>query len=133
MSPALPQWKRRSLVKNKIFVEDITNLPAGEHWAILQNRSIHIPGDERSRTAPGHCYPESTEHAVSYVAYLTFEEFENDLKKALLEKHRGGPSVIGIHVQGSYTHTINIQLTKAPVMRGGTHTEGGPGSTFTDR
>lgn len=115
-------------MKQKLIVDDISKMPAGEHWAILQNESIHVPGDERSRTAPGHGYPEHTEKSLSYTAYFTFEEFENELKKAYLAQRQGfGHSVIGIHVTGAYTHKVEIVLSKPQVMRGGPS-----GSTFTE-
>jgi hypothetical protein len=36
------------------------DLPTGEHFAIVIffQTSVHVPGDERSRTHPGHGYPE---------------------------------------------------------------------------
>jgi hypothetical protein len=46
-----------------------THVPEGPHWAILVFGSITIPGDERSRTHPGHGYPESTETTVSYYVF----------------------------------------------------------------
>jgi hypothetical protein len=47
------------------------------HFAVLQFDSITIPGDERSRTNPGHGYPESTEHIVRYTRF----DDEADMKK----------------------------------------------------
>ena len=39
------------------------------HYAILTFGSTYIPGDERSRTNPGHGYPASTEYHVEYEAF----------------------------------------------------------------
>lgn len=94
-----------------INVTDVSKLPQIEHWAILENCSIHIPGDERSRTNPGHGYPESTEHYVSYTAYTDKAEFEAELVHRI-EQNRGygGHAVRGIHVSGTFTSTTVIQL-----------------------
>lgn len=40
-----------------------SDIPKKEHWAILDFVTVHIPGDERSRTNPGHGYPASERHA----------------------------------------------------------------------
>lgn len=52
-------------------------------YLMITTRSIFIPGDERSRTNPGHGYPETTEHVV--------ENHFFDTEEALLsyiEAHR---------------------------------------------
>lgn len=51
-------------------------IPEIEHWAIITSKTIYIPGDERSRTNPGHGYPESTEESISYEAFTDYDEFE---------------------------------------------------------
>lgn len=56
-------------------------VPDGRHWAIIQIRSIHIPGDERSRTAPGHGYPAHTEQAVVYQAYTALADWEHEIER----------------------------------------------------
>ncbi len=38
--------------------------------------TIYIPGDERSRTNPGHGYPESNEPVVRYTVFESREEME---------------------------------------------------------
>lgn len=40
-----------------------SDIPEGHHYAIIifKSSTVHIPGDERSRTNPGHGYPASTE------------------------------------------------------------------------
>lgn len=49
-------------------VEKPEQMPAGEHWAILifETTSTYVPGDERSRTAPGHGYPAHYETNSSF-------------------------------------------------------------------
>lgn len=64
--------------------DDLTgNLPGskdpedGFKYALIEKVSTYIPGDERSRTNPGHGYPEH------YETSTRFAEFPN--KQALLE------------------------------------------------
>jgi len=69
----------------------LKDIPTAEHWAVIVHKtdSIWVPGDERSRVAPGHGYPEHTEHietiqyfsfptqaaAVEYVEYLVGQKY----------------------------------------------------------
>jgi hypothetical protein len=48
------------------YVKRPSDIPSVEHWAIITGSSILIPGDERSRTNPGHGYPESTNGVALY-------------------------------------------------------------------
>jgi hypothetical protein len=61
-----------------------SDVPNGAHYAVLvyETRTVHIPGDERSRTNPGHGYPahdetfRTTEHCVTtdradWLAFIT--------------------------------------------------------------
>lgn len=52
-----------------------------EQWVILQNRSIHIPGDERSRTNPGHGYPA---HDEKFIGMETYDD-EKELKDRIIQ------------------------------------------------
>jgi len=45
---------------------DLINEP---HYAILTFGSTYVPGDERSRTNPGHGYPAHTDDYIKYEAY----------------------------------------------------------------
>jgi hypothetical protein len=49
----------------------VSELPEGVIYAILHPESMTIPGDERSRTNPGHGYPE---HSVDYWKIETFRD-----------------------------------------------------------
>lgn len=98
----------------KIYVTSIDKLPTVEHWAILEDTSVHIPGDERSRTNPGHGYPESTEHFITYTAYTVKEEFESELKRAIeLQGRYSNRPVRGVHVCGQYTSEIVVKLNES--------------------
>jgi hypothetical protein len=55
--------------KKTHFVSSRDKLPAMPHLAVLQFGSVTIPGDERSRTHPGHGYPEHSQATVEYIAF----------------------------------------------------------------
>jgi hypothetical protein len=80
-----------------IYVSNPTSIPTGEHWAIIGASSVTVPGDERSRTSPGHGYPEHTENYITYTAYTDKTEFEAALTKEVLSPNS---KVQGIHVAG---------------------------------
>lgn len=54
----------------------MSKIPQHQHFAALVFGSITIPGDERSRTNPGHGYPESTEQTIEYVPFTSKLEME---------------------------------------------------------
>lgn len=58
------------------YCQSIRDIPTVEHFAALVFGSIHIPGDERSRPAPGHGYPERTETRINYIAFDDQQECE---------------------------------------------------------
>ena len=62
------------------FVHSVNEVPKDEHYAIILNDSIYIPGDERSKTCPGHGYPASTKQVVSYEVYLTKEKLMESIQ-----------------------------------------------------
>lgn len=63
------------------FVSSPDDLPPGEHLVILTFSTITIPGDERSRTHPGHGYPESTETTISCEAFETEEGWKAEIQR----------------------------------------------------
>lgn len=58
------------------YVHQYSDIPKGPHYAIFTTQSIHVPGDERSRTNPGHGYPASTGYFVGYEAFADRMEWE---------------------------------------------------------
>lgn len=97
------------------YIHKIGDIPKGEHWAILRDESVTIPGDERSRTNPGHGYPESTEHYMNYVAFTNEAEFRKELESQIAADTRYGYSAgrtCGIHVQGVYSAATTITLSE---------------------
>lgn len=93
-----------------VCVQRPSDIPKCEHWAIIRGTSTFVPGDERSRTNPGHGYPEHTEHNITYRAYMDKESFEKDLSDELQRHFSSG--VIGIHVQGVVVGEKVIKLAE---------------------
>lgn len=83
-------------------------IPQGEHWAIVSIKSTHIPGDERSRTHPGHGYPEHTETSILYDVFTSENEMTDELSK------RSNPisGSIGIHVTETFSNIVSIRTVK---------------------
>lgn len=57
------------------------DIPKEPHYAILASKSTHIPGDERSRTNPGHGYPASTEQSWDYIVFSDRASWEREVKE----------------------------------------------------
>ena len=58
------------------------------HFAIIEFTSVWIPGDERSRTNPGHGYPEHSEDVVNYIAFTDENEWKNEINKRMTSPYR---------------------------------------------
>lgn len=63
------------------WCHSISDIPKEPHYAILSSKSTYIPGDERSRTHPGHGYPESTEYSWDYIVFPDRATWESEVKK----------------------------------------------------
>ena len=61
------------------YVHSPEDLPPGEHHVIIKFGSITIPGDERSRTNPGHGYPEHTLSTMECIAFESREAWEAEV------------------------------------------------------
>lgn len=92
--------------------ETVAALPRGEHFLLLQDRAISVPGDERSRLAPGHGYPAHTEHVLEARVYLDKGKFEADLAQAV--ERQGAAKVLGLHVTETYTGRIVATVQVEP-------------------
>lgn len=68
----------------------LSDIPAGPHFAIIRTTSVTIPGDERSRTHPGHGYPESTETFITYQAFTDRAKWEAEIASLSAQRY-GGP------------------------------------------
>lgn len=92
-----------------VRVQRLEDVPVGKHWAILTFRTIHIPGDERSLTNPGHGYGPSTENTTEYKVFTTQADWIAEIKRLETPRAYGSPTpyvalvverpAIGIEVQ----------------------------------
>jgi len=58
------------------WVYSRSDIPTEPHYAVMEFGTIYIPSDERSRTCPGHGYPESTETKIDYLVFDSKESWE---------------------------------------------------------
>ncbi len=79
----------------------ISSIPKEAHWAIVTQISITTPGDERSRTNPGHGYPESTDTYLVYKAYTD----EGEWKQAIIDLE-----------EERYTHKSYVAMKVNPAV-----------------
>lgn len=93
-------------------------VPEEPHYAVIvyNQERVTIPGDERSRTNPGHGYPEHTR---------TFDTFEHwvttnidDLGKFLewLESEHKSFAFMKVEAKGSVKKSISFQLTPSEIF-----------------
>lgn len=72
-------------------IKSPSEIPNGPHWVILvfKTESFFIPGDERSRTNPGHGYPEHTEtvNKIEMTVFLGEKEWQDACEKIVLENY----------------------------------------------
>ena len=82
-------------------------IPDQEHWAIITTSSYTVPGDERSRTNPGHGYPEHTVDTIDYDAYTDFVEFTEAIERKALRNTK----FRAVHVQPmSVDVTVSVKV-----------------------
>lgn len=81
-----------------VRVNGPNEVPEGHHYAVLiySRDSIYVPGDQRSREAPGHGYPEHTENFDTFEHWITTDrevlyaflgELEEERSRPYAKKH----------------------------------------------
>lgn len=91
------------------FVSRADQVPQHEHWAIITPTSVYIPGDERSRTNPGHGYPDRTEEYITYEAFTNEQEFLGELQKRGVDSYK---RLFGIHITGIYLPQPSVEVKR---------------------
>ena len=82
-------------------------MPTEPHFAVIEYTSVYIPGDERSRTNPGHGYPASTEYHVEYIVFESREAWEIYIKL----KGNKRSEITPIHVTPAKVQTtVSVQV-----------------------
>lgn len=93
-----------------------SDIPSKPHFAIIMfnTTSVHIPGDERSRTNPGHGYPERTETYSTNEYYYTDDRQTWIAEIQAIEKRNNDSSrfnkevYAAIEVAGKASVEINV-------------------------
>ena len=88
------------------YASNYDNIPKKPHWAIITFSSIHIPGDERSRTSPGHGYPAHTESVIKYQTFTDQDEWE---KAVTPLEERNEKYIAGYFTPASIRKVIHIE------------------------
>lgn len=63
------------------WVSGVGDLPEGDLFMIVEFGSMTIPGDERSRTHPGHGYPAETVTTTNITVYETRQAWEVEIDR----------------------------------------------------
>lgn len=79
------------------YCHNKSDVPVNQHFAIINFTNVVIPGDERSRTNPGHGYPEHTEHSAEYIAFTDENEWKEEIVKRMGQVF-GSPNFVAIRV-----------------------------------
>jgi hypothetical protein len=85
------------------YVSSKSQMPTKEHWAIIEYSHIYVPGDERSRTHPGHGYPASNQPVLNYIAFDSKEDLEKYFQEHSTMKIE---NVTIIHVKPAVAKTV---------------------------
>lgn len=71
------------------YPRKVDELPGEEFFAILTPTSVTIPGDERSRTNPGHGYPEHTVDHWEMEVFADKHEWEVEIMRRYSQQRFG--------------------------------------------
>ena len=72
--------------RRMVIVEDEESMMADEVYAVVVEESVHIPGDERSRTNPGHGYPAHDRHFQTFREFKSKEEWQKWIEQEELRE-----------------------------------------------
>ena len=88
---------------------DVSEVPNSPSFVILTTKSTYIPGDERSRTNPGHGYPGGYEKSWYLQVFDTEEEWATEVKRLQLAKSE---FKAGIFNPAQITTEVNVRIEK---------------------
>jgi len=92
------------------YVTSKSEIPEVDHFAIIEFSTIYIPGDERSRTCPGHGYPASNENIARYIAFDSRDEWESEVSSRTL-RSTGDKFVAIVAKRAKINTNISVQIT----------------------
>lgn len=90
-----------------------SEMPKTEHYAIIifKTERVFVPGDERSRTAPGHGYPERTDEFDTFEYWVSIDK--DDWTKKLGELWAKEPmrkDISAFHVQSVAQPRLTLSI-----------------------
>jgi endogenous inhibitor of DNA gyrase (YacG/DUF329 family) len=101
------------MANTKKYCHVLDDVPKTPHYAILNSRSIHVPGDEESRLRPGHGYGEHVMHVLDYIAFTDVNEWAAEVKS--LATNTQAKQFLAIKVNPSTVETeVKVTITPAP-------------------
>lgn len=71
------------------YITNPTDIPKGTQYAALVSDSVYIPGDERSKTNPGHGYPAENKSIIQFICFADQNEMKEWVKKRESAKSYG--------------------------------------------
>lgn len=77
-------------MKGMMTVLKPEEMPKAPHFVILDFKTRHIPGDERSKTNPGHGYPARDEAYTEYRWTANRDVWLNEITKLSLNSNTAG-------------------------------------------
>ena len=91
-------------------VSKLEDIPKEPHYVIVEMNSVFIPGDERSRTHPGHGYPERTEHYTSMWVTTSREDWEEEIKERCERDLKEKEKFIAYHVDHIASVWLSVEV-----------------------
>lgn len=91
------------------YCDSPASVPASPHYAAIVFETIWIPGDERSRTNPGHGYPEHSESTSKYIVFANKQEMEDWVKRQVANKYTDRNFTIIEAFPKTITTSVQIQ------------------------
>lgn len=83
-------------------------MPDTQHWAIITTSQTYVPGDERSRTNPGHGYPEHHVESINYESFTDYIQF-GDRVEQLTKRNATFKAIQATPVAVETTVTLRLQ------------------------
>lgn len=104
--------KLRKLLEAAL-VSDAAKVPNEKHWVIMmyKTESVHVEGDERSRTHPGHGYPAHTEtfHTAKHHLFRDESSFKEAMSLLYtMDPHR--TDVVAFRVDGLILPKVSVSF-----------------------
>lgn len=92
-----------------MIITNLDKMPDVPCYGIVTIQSIYIPGDERSRTAPGHGYPAHSQNYSQLEIFSDKIEWENRIRELSTPKY-GAPKSFRAFLIGPVNVDIKVEI-----------------------